>query len=440
MNGLLVIPRRALRRTWNSPLARNVALVGSGTVGAQVITMAVSPVITRIYGPEAFGLLGAYLAIVTVAIPFSALAYPIAIVLPKDDREALGVVRLSVMLSFLIAIIASVLIAVGGGWLATVLDTQEIKNYLFLIPFAMLFSAWMQAAEQWLIRQKEFGIMARAALAHSIVLNCAKTGIGWFYPFGVVLIAISTLGYALQASLLFLGAKRRYHPVSPNCGHGPKVPLCDLFFRYRDFPLYRAPQNLINAASQSLPVLMLAAFFGPATAGFYTVAKMVTGMPAVLVGKAVTDVFYPRITEAARNGENLPKHIMRATLVLIMIGVMPFCVLIIFGPYLFSVIFGAEWTTAGEYAQWLSVFFFFNFINKPSVAAVPILGIQRGFLVYELLSTGGKIIGLWIGFYVLNDDLWAVALFSLSGAFTYIAMMLWIIFCANLRLRDAKAG
>jgi len=349
-------------------------------------------------------------------------------------------VRLSIILSFVISIVACVLLVIGGGWLTTVLETQAIESYLFLIPLAMLFAAWAQVAQQWLIRKNEFGIIARTALAHSLIFNCSKAGFGWLYPFGAVLIALATIGHVLQAALLFFGAKRSYRPAVPDSRQQPKALLRELFFRYRDFPLYRAPQNFINAASQSLPVLMLAAFFGPAAAGFYTIAQMVMGMPAVLVGKAVSDVFYPRITEAARNGENLPKHIIRATGALFAVGFLPFSLVILFGPWLFSVIFGDEWVTAGEYARWLSVFFFFNFINKPSVAAVPALGIQRGLLLYEIFSTGGKLIGLLAGFYLLKSDLWAVALFSLSGAFTYIVMIFWILYCANLRLRDEKAG
>jgi len=56
MHSSLISPRKAFSLAWNSALVRNVALVGSGTAGAQAITMAFSPVITRIYGPEAFGL------------------------------------------------------------------------------------------------------------------------------------------------------------------------------------------------------------------------------------------------------------------------------------------------------------------------------------------------------------------------------------------------
>ncbi|MDA3876552.1 MAG: hypothetical protein PF483_05645 [Halothiobacillus sp.] len=78
----------------------------------------------------------------------------------------------------------------------------------------------------------------------------------------------------------------------------------------------------------------------------------------------------------------------------------------------------------------MALLFFFNFINKPSVAAVPVLGIQRGLLVYELFSTGGKVIAVMIGFYSYKSDLVAIALFSLIGTVTYAVIILWIIWKA----------
>ena len=440
MNQSLTFPGRYISRAWRSRFARNVAVVASGTAVAQAITIAFAPLITRIYGPEAFGLLGTFLAIVAVATPLAALAYPIAIVLPKEDRDAMGLVRLSVVLSIVIALLVAGLLALGGDWLTVTLGAESVAAYLLLIPVAMLFAAWLQIAHQWLIRKKEFGLLARTAVAHSLILNSAKSGIGWLNPVGAVLIVLATLGHALHATLLFIGARRCYQAEAIEGDAGSSTPLKELAHRHRDFPLYRAPQNFINAASQSLPVLMLAAFFGPAAAGFYTLGKMVMGLPTTLVGKAVNDVFYPRITEAAHNGENVHRHIVQATGALLAISIVPFGLVVLFGPRLFGLVFGEDWVMAGEYARWLALFFLFNFINKPSVATVPLLGIQRGLLVYEIFSTGTKALGLVVGFYWFASALWAVALFSVIGVLAYSTMMLWILSHA-MRLRtDAKTS
>ncbi|QKT05096.1 lipopolysaccharide biosynthesis protein [Ectothiorhodospiraceae bacterium 2226] len=418
---------RATGRVWRSCFARSVAVVASGTAGAQAITMAFAPLITRIYGPEAFGLLGTFMAIVAVAIPVAALAYPIAIVLPREDRDALGLVRLSAVLSFAIALLAAAALWTGGDWLTATLGAESVAGFLFLIPLAMLFAAWMQIAQQWLIRKKEFGVVARSAVAHSLILNTAKSGIGWLHPVGAVLIVLATLGQALHAGLLFIGARRRYQGCAAEREEGSKAPLKKLAYRHRDFPLYRAPQNFINAASQSLPVLMLAAFFGPAAAGFYTLGQMVMGMPSALVGKAVNDVFYPRITEAAHNGENLPQHIVRATGALLAIGIVPFSLVAMFGPGLFSLVFGGDWAHAGEYARWLALWLLAAFINRPSVATIPVLSLQRGFLVYEIVSVIVRAAAIVMGVSLFHSDVVAIALFALVGVGLNLFLIAWVL-------------
>jgi O-antigen/teichoic acid export membrane protein len=443
VNNTIIFPRHMLGRVRHSRFVRNVVLVASGTAGAQAISLAFAPVITRIYGPEAFGLLGTFTAIVSVVAPAAALAFPIAIVLPKDDRDALGLVSLSLVLSFAVALLATILLVLGGDWLGATLAVHSIVGFLFLVPVAMLFSAWLQIAQQWMIRKSEFGVIARSAVAHSLVLNSSKAGLGWLYPVGPVLIVLATLGNALHAVFLYIGARRRWLPEpleSSGSANRRKPSLCELAHRYRDFPCFRAPQNLINAASQSLPVLMLAALFGPAAAGFYTLGMMVMGAPSALLGKAVNDVFYPRITAAARNGENVAQHIVRVTSVMFVACVVPFGLVVAFGPELFSFVFGSEWTVAGDYARWLAFFFLFNFINKPSVASVPVLGIQRGLLIYEVFSTGSKALALVAGFYLFGSDIWAVALFSLSGVVAYIMMMFWILMRAIRWRADAKTS
>jgi len=96
------------KRLLSSRFAKNVALVATGTAGAQAITMAFSPAITRLYGPEAFGLLGTFTATLAIVTPIAALTYPIAIVLPKKDDDARGIAKLSVLLAFFISLAVAV--------------------------------------------------------------------------------------------------------------------------------------------------------------------------------------------------------------------------------------------------------------------------------------------------------------------------------------------
>ena len=410
------------------PFVRNVTIVASGTAAAQVITMAFSPLITRIYGPEAFGLLGIFQSLVAILTPIAALAYPIAIVLPKEDSEAKGLVKLSFLVSAAIFCAVVVVMLTGGEKLLALLDSEAIAPYVMLIPLSMVFAAYMQIGQQWLIRKKQFAITARVAVLQSFLLNSAKTVIGWVNPVGAVLVVLATLGHGLHAAMLGVGIKKSgtfTRNLPPQ--HTPQLSLKNLAKQYYDFPLYRAPQIFINATSQSLPTLMLASFFGPSSAGFYTICRTVLGMPSRLVGQAVGDVFYPRVTEASHRGEDVSRLILKATLALAAVGFLPFAVVVAFGPQLFAFVFGGEWRVAGEYARWISVWVFFQFINKPSVIAIPALKLQKSLLIYELFSTASKVLALFIGFSIFSSDIIAIAIFSMFGVFAYVFLIIWVI-------------
>jgi len=430
--------QRFLHLTIKSTFVRNVAIVATGTAGAQAIAMAFAPILTRLYGPEVFGLLGIFKSVLGVVTPIAALAYPIAIVLPKEDNEAKGIVRLSSQLALCIAGMITGVLLVTGDWLVELLNLYAISAFILLIPLTMLFSAGMQIAKQWLIRKKLFRITARVAVVQALILNSAKTGFGLFNPVAATLVILSTAGTALNFLMLAFWAKkteaqnvREYYPHS-------KQSQWELAKKYYDFPIYRAPQGFINAVSQSLPVLMLAAFFGPASAGFYALCQKVLNLPGQLIGQSVAQVFYPRIVEAEHRGENLTLLIVKATLSLAAVGFIPFTLVVAFGPWLFGFVFGEEWVIAGEYARWLALWTFWGFINRPSVASIPVLRMQGMLLILEILNVLFRAVSLIVGFYVFKSDLWAIFLYSIAGVIFNLSLIIMTICKSNYGMASDK--
>ncbi len=418
---------------------RNVLTVATGTAGAQAITMAFAPVITRLYGPEAYGVMGVFMSTVAVLTPIAALTYPIAIVLPKDDRDAKAIARLSVLISILVFLLLSSCLLTFGDTLLTLLNLESISSFLLFIPIYMLLSAWLQVIQQWLIRKKQYKITAKVAVSQAAVVSGTKAGFGWQSPTSTALIVISTLGIAFQILQLLAAIEKSENAENfskKSKALRPFTGLKELAYRHRDFPFFRAPQVFINAASQSLPVIMLASLFGPAAAGFYSIGKTVLGLPTTLIGKSVSDVFYPRITETFNEGKSVNKLLVKATGSLALVCVVPFSIVIIFGPSLFEFVFGQEWIKAGEYASWMALWSMFAFINRPSVSVIPVLGLQSYFLIYEVFSLLSRGAALFIGFYIYSSDVTAVILFSITSAFLNAILITFTIRFA--RKSDSK--
>jgi len=115
----------------------------------------------------------------------------------------------------------------------------------------------------------------------------------------------------------------------------------------------------LSAVSSNTPVLLLTSFFGPAAAGFYSIARSVLGIPSTLIAKSVGDVFYPRVSKTVQNRQKIAPLIIKATFYLALVGLIPYGIIMLFGPWLFSLVFGQDWAIAGQYARWVSLWSFF---------------------------------------------------------------------------------
>ncbi|SDW42737.1 Membrane protein involved in the export of O-antigen and teichoic acid [Marinococcus luteus] len=415
----------------NGSFVRNVIILASGTAGAQVIVVASSPLITRIYGPEAFGLLGVFLAMITIVTPAAALTYPIAIVLAKNKFEAKEIIKLSLILSILLGGLSFVLITFFQEFLINTFNIRQIAPYLFFIPLIIVFGAMLQVSEQWLIRINNFKTSAKVKFNHSILLYGSMIVIGLITPVSAVLVTLAALGNLIKSLMMTYYSLNKSLFIPLNEFKIKKEKLFLVAKEYNDFPKYRAPQEVINAASKSLPIIMLSTFFGPAAAGFYSIGNTVLKMPSQLIAKSVGDVFYPRITKASFSNEKITPLMLKATMALILVGIIPFGIIIAFGPPLFDFIFGNDWYKAGEYARWIAIASFFSFINRPSVKSLPALKAQRFHLLHEIASVILRVIALVIGFVIFENDMIAVVLFSVVGALLSVYLIVYSIVLAK---------
>ncbi|MBY7144600.1 oligosaccharide flippase family protein [Virgibacillus sp. NKC19-3] len=418
-----------------SKFVRNVFIMATGTAGAQAVTMALSPIITRLYGPEAFGIMGTFTALTQIIIPVAALTYPIAIVLPKSDKNAKGLIKLSLYITLAIAAITTVILLFFNDKIVNVFQLEEIAPFLYLMPLVIIFAGIMQVCEQWLIRTNQFSINAKASFLQSLVTNGSKAGIGLIYPTATVLVVLQAIGNGIKAFMMIMFARKTDYKNEMEPQEEEFSSIKELAKKYRDFPTYRSPQVLLGAFSESLPILLLTTFFGPASAGFYSIGRTVLGLPSRLIGQSIGDVFYPRISEGANNGEDISRLITKATLSLGAIGVIPFGAVIIFGPWLFEFVFGSGWDVAGDYARWIALTSFAVFMNKPSVRSMPVLNAQRFHLLYTIILVATRCLALVIGFYFFNSDIVAVGLFGISSLVLNICLF---IITLNISNRFAK--
>jgi O-antigen/teichoic acid export membrane protein len=419
---------------------RNVAIVGGGAILTQLITVAYAPLLTRLYGPDAFGVWGMFKAVLAVLVPFAALAYPMAIPLPEEDDEVKNLENLSFLVACASTLIMAGVIAACGRTIAVQLGLERIVGYLFLVPPAMFATAMVQILYHSLIRKHQFGATAKAGVVHSLIINNAKWGLGAFHPFAGMLVGMTVLGSAVHAMLLLLasrapGRRRKAWRVNFATAAGA---FKETAWKHGHFPLYRAPEMCLSALSSGLPVLLLASAADAKTAGFYTLAKMILKVPNALFVKSVGDVLYARLAEAKRRRARLFPLVCKATGGLAAVALPPYLLICLLGPMLFSLAFGSAWRLAGVYAQWMSIWLFFATTSGAIIKTLSVIGLQRHFLVYRILAVGVSVLSIKVGLIYWDSGVAAVAAYSLAGSVLCMGLIAFVL--AKTMNHDARSN
>ncbi len=422
---------RLFRTIPGKSFLKNVATMATGTTVVQIIGIAASPFITRLYGPEAFGVLGIFLAILSIFNPVATLTYSTAVVLPKADEEAKNIIKAAFLSSAVIAAAVAFILVLFKNPLVAALNLDPVADYILLIPIVIFLIGTVQIFNQWLIRKALYKRIALLSIVKALVINISKIGTGLFHATATVLIVLASFGYMLQAILFYLGMGRNKDKTTDltaetgpeQVKNQPASHILKTARKFRNFPFYRAPQMLIGAFSKGIPVLMLAYFFGPAAAGFFAIANRVLQLPAGIIGKSIGSVFYPKIADVSHEQKNIRPYITSATGGMAVLAFVPMFVVGIFGPTLFEWVFGQGWAMAGHYARWLAILVFFEFILHPSKDAMLVAGMQKMLLVFEGTFFVLKTLMLITGLYLLHDDIMALFLYSMAGAVVSVVFL-----------------
>lgn len=428
-----------LRDLKDQPFIRNASVAVGGAATAQFITIAFSPLITRLYGPEAFGAVGVFTATVLIIASFADLMYGTAIVLPPSEAEARSLLKLSAVVCLVISLISLFGFGIYRQEIADAVGFSAAPELLFFAPLMILLSGLCQPLHHWLYRQGKFNEISRINIVEALANNASKVLFGFVSATTPVLLVLGVASKLLQTILLWLRARPtllRGHSDTPSLeAAAPPATLRSVAYRYRDFPFFRAPQKWLRDLSFSIPSLMFASLLGPAAVGFYLLSTRVIHLPNTVIAEAAGPVFLARIAKATHQAQSLRPILLRGSIGLAAIGLFPFGLVALVGPSLFAVVFGAEWAIAGEYARWLSLSSYLTFIAVPTLSAVPLMGLQGHLLAYELVTAAIRAGALAFGALYFGSDVVAIALFSMVGACATLAQIVLCLALCNSRVR-----
>jgi len=400
--------------------ARGVTVVAGGAALGQAITVLVSPILTRLYSPEDFGVFGVYASILGIVTVIASLRYEYAIPLPEEDETAANILVLCFVLLLGITTVSWFVIQGLGSQIVTWANVPALKSYLWLIPLGVLGAGTYQILNYWAVRKRDFSRIARTRISRGVGRAAVQLGVVFASsgPLGLLLGQLA--GEAAGSASLGLAAWTKDRaPFKAVSLQGMRRAGA----RYKRFPLFSSWGDLLDALGLQVPQILFAAFYGAEVAGWFALGQRVIAAPLNIVVDSVSQVYFG---EAARLPRDDPKAMRRLFLKLTgrlaLIGGVPVVVICALAPWFFTIVFGPGWETAGRYVQILGPMFAVRFAIVPLAHTLNILERQDLFLFWDgtrlALVVGALLAGEASGF----SDLTAVGVYSLSMLIAYLVL------------------
>ena len=408
-----------------------------GTGLAQVIVVATSPILTRLYSPSDYGIFAVAMAIVSVLITITCLRYDHALPLPEDDLAAANVLILSVLINGAMSLAAGVVLWLVAPWVFPRLGALALVPYVWVIPLAQFGGGLASILANWSVRTKMFSHIAamRVTQAISLVLIQMGLGVAGAGPGGLLIgdAAGRVAGSSRLARVAWRTHGSTFRRVSLR---GAKA----MASRYRRFPIFSTGSALLATFAAQFPVLIMVAAYGPEAGGIFALATRMTAIPLTLVANSVGQVFMAESAIIARNDQAaLRPLLVRTTRNLARAAIGPAALVMLLAIPLTGVIFGAEWDQLGLMVAILVPSYYLEFVVGATGGVLFVLERQDLHLLREVarftLLGGAVPLAAVLGLSAIG----AVVLLSVAGVLNYAlyGLVSWRAMTVHERRRNA---
>lgn len=403
-----------------SEFGQNVLTLMTGTTVAQAIPIAISPILTRIYTPEDFGLYALYMSIASIGAVIATGRYDLAVMLPKKDEDALWLLAVAGIISFGISLFSLIIVFLFNDQITALLGNPNISNWLYVIPLSILFSGIYQSLNSWANRKKAYKTMANNRMTQSTITAGVNLGAGFGNLHFSGLIAGGLSGLLVSTLLL---AKKVYREIRHFLPLKGWIKMKILMKKYINFPKYDIAATLSNVMSYQITYLLFNSISSGATAGHYYLVQKVLGLPTSIVAASIQQVFKEKAVSDFKVFGNAKALYINILKKLLFLAIPPFLFLFFYAQEIFVLFFGQNWAIAGHYAQILTPMFFLQFIASPLSYILYITKSQR-LNLYTQITMLLSVLGSFACGYLFNNIDLVIILISLSMSLIYLFYIL----------------
>jgi O-antigen/teichoic acid export membrane protein len=393
-----------LNKIGQTPFTKNILVLMSGTTTAQIISLLVTPILTRLFSPEEFGNYALFITITSILSILISLRYELAIMLPKEEKDARSIVKLSLIISLIISSFLIIIIFVFNKQISILLSLEALHNWLYAVPVLLLsmgiyqiFNNYNNRINNYKDISKGIVLLSASSSSMNLIFGFAKSGSNGLIG-----------GYSISQLLaaLFISKKHIKSIITD------KSITCSEMMKqvkiYNKFPIFDLPNAISYSFSSKGLVFVIVNNFGELIIGFYTMTERLLIIPFSFFTNAFSQAYFEKISKLSHVSlKHIGVDVNKTIDKLIGLLIIPFGMIILLSKPMIPIILGREWALMYPYVYILAPIVFLTLILSPLSHIFKIINKQQIALVLNISNFGIRI-GVLVVAPILFDNPLAV--------------------------------
>ncbi len=352
-----------------STLIKDVLTLSIGNAIAFIASVLLYPVLSRVFTPIDYAIFGLYSSIFAFLEIASAGRYDFAVVMPKQEDDAINVVAGGLIISVVYSVFIFSLALLFKDVAASNLNNIQLANWLLWLPIGLLFISISKLCNAWLIRKKNFRASSINKAGQKIAEGSVQVSFG-FISFGNGLVLGDVAGRLFNAGLSIYQSVKYGLDIKKVSWTSIKTNLK----QFLEFPKFGILPSMLNTLGGMLPVFIISMYYSVEISGNFNFSRIILSVPFALIAVGISQVLMQQVSARKHEREPIADEVYSLARKLFVLSVIGTVIIFFFGPVLFEFVFGAKWRVAGWYTSILILSNSISLVVSPFSILLPVLG------------------------------------------------------------------
>lgn len=339
---------------------KSASKILGGTGLGYLILLLLTPVMTRLYSPEVFGLFSIFSAVVAIGSVLLGQSLEMRLLSAEKIGKSYLIAQASVVFATLASLIA--LVCTTFVWVIFPASFSDILPYqIFVLG---IISCWIAVVTtlgmNWAIRRDRSGLAATSTFVNLSSRSSLQTifgaSIGGLH--GLV------LGEVLGRLAGWFTVERGIVWRSIKLATDKPAILKQTYLDNKNYPIYVMPAIAMDSVLFWLPAPLFTLAFGIEVGGLVAMVHRLAAAPLTLANQSIAQLFHVIAAKNIRdNAPVLTRFILKFSLVITAIALPVAAILAMYGSDLATLVFGSLWSKAGIVALILAPMYTVQVVN-----------------------------------------------------------------------------